>query len=99
LGAEDLAIEDTMEILAKALDHERLSLDIFLKVNWFLLFGRIDFKEMRKLAREQFLIKALIRKILTSAGIEAAGEMNGAPVIVADPGYYAPVRGESSYYS
>ena len=54
---------------------------------------------MRKLAREQFLIKALIRKILTSARIEAAGEMNGAPVIVADSGYYAPVRGESNYYS
>ena len=48
---------------------------------------------MRKLAREQFLIKALIRKISTSAGIE----INGAPV-VADSGYYAPVR-ESSYYS
>ena len=30
--AEDLAIEDTMEVLAKALDHEQLSLDIFLKV-------------------------------------------------------------------
>lgn len=32
LVAEDLAIEDTMEILAKALDYERISLDIFLKV-------------------------------------------------------------------
>ena len=32
LVAEDLATEDTMEILAKALDYERLSLDVFLKV-------------------------------------------------------------------
>ena len=32
LVAEDLAIEDTIEILAKALDCERISLDIFLKV-------------------------------------------------------------------
>jgi len=32
LVAEDLAIEDTMEILAKALDYERISLDAFLKV-------------------------------------------------------------------
>jgi len=54
---------------------------------------------MRKLAREQFLVKALIRKISTSAGIDAAGEINGAPVVVADSGYYAPVRAESSYYS
>jgi hypothetical protein len=54
----------------------------------------VDCKEMRKLAREQFLIKALIRKISTSAGIE----INGAPVVAPDSGYYAPVR-ESSYYS
>jgi ESCRT-I complex subunit TSG101 len=33
LVAEDLAIEDTMEILAKALDYERITLDAFLKVN------------------------------------------------------------------
>jgi hypothetical protein len=32
LVAEDLAIEDTMEILAKALDYERITLDAFLKV-------------------------------------------------------------------
>jgi ESCRT-I complex subunit TSG101 len=36
LVAEDLAIEDTMEILAKALDYERISLDIFLKVHPYL---------------------------------------------------------------
>lgn len=32
LVAEDLAIDDTMEILAKALDYERITLDSFLKV-------------------------------------------------------------------
>jgi Vps23 core domain len=32
LVADDLAIEDTMEVLAKALDYERISLDVFLKV-------------------------------------------------------------------
>jgi Vps23 core domain len=36
--AEDLAIEDTMEILAKALDHERISLDVFLKVSPHFVF-------------------------------------------------------------
>jgi len=37
LVAEDLAIEDTMEILAKALDYERISLDAFLKVTPYWL--------------------------------------------------------------
>jgi len=32
LVAEDLAIDDTIEMLAKALDYERISLDAFLKV-------------------------------------------------------------------
>ena len=32
LVAEDLAIEDTMEILAKALAYERITIDTFLKV-------------------------------------------------------------------
>jgi len=68
LVAEDLAIEDTMEVLAKALDYERISLDVFLK-------------ETRKLAREQFLIKALVNKIVKSAGIDSAG-INGEPVVV-----------------
>jgi len=40
--AEDLAIEDTMEVLAKALDHERLSLDIFLKVLLLLMLMDVD---------------------------------------------------------
>jgi Vps23 core domain len=39
LVAEDLAIEDTMEILAKALDYERITLDAFLKVPFFLVLG------------------------------------------------------------
>ena len=66
--AEDLAIEETMEILAKALDYERITLDAFLK-------------ETRKLAREQFLIKALIQKIVKAAGVED-GYVNGGPVVV-----------------
>lgn len=68
LVAEDLAIEDTMEILAKALDYEKITLDAFLK-------------ETRKLAREQFLIKALIQKIVKAAGVEN-GHVNGGPVVV-----------------
>jgi ESCRT-I complex subunit TSG101 len=81
LVAEDLAIEDTIEILAKALDCERISLDIFLKVPKNILptpkiIVDVHFKETRKLAREQFLIKALIQKILKSAGIEF-GNVNG----------------------
>lgn len=57
-----------MEILAKALDHERITLDAFLK-------------ETRKLAREQFLTKALIQKIVKAAWIEN-GYVNGGPVVV-----------------
>jgi len=68
LVADDLAVEETMEILAKALDHERITLDAFLK-------------ETRKLAREQFLTKALIQKIVKAAWIEN-GYVNGGPVVV-----------------
>jgi hypothetical protein len=37
--------------------------------------------ETRKIAREQFSIKALIQKILKSAEIEV-GDVNGGPVVV-----------------
>lgn len=57
LVAEDMAIEDTIYVLGKALDRERIGLDVFLK-------------HARTLAREQFLKKALIRKISEELGIE-----------------------------
>lgn len=57
-----------MEVLAKALDYERITLDAFLK-------------ETRKLAREQFLFKALIQKIVKAVGVED-GYVNGGPVVV-----------------
>jgi ESCRT-I complex subunit TSG101 len=78
LVAEDLSIEDTMEILAKALDYERISIDTFLKV--YIISFLINAQETRKLAREQFLIKALIQKIIKSAGIEV-NAMNGGPMV------------------
>ena len=78
--AEDLAIDDTIEILSKALDYERISLDAFLKVS-LPSIGESNGQETRKLAREQFLVKALIQKILKAAGIEP-GETDGEWVVV-----------------
>ncbi|KAK9248783.1 UEV domain-containing protein [Lipomyces tetrasporus] len=56
LTADDLAIEDTIYVLGKALDRERISLDIFLK-------------HTRTLAREQFMKRALVRKIALDTGL------------------------------
>jgi Vps23 core domain len=94
LVAEDLAIEDTMEILAKALDYERITLDGFLKVP--LLEMEADGEETRKLSREQFLIKALIQKILRSTGI-VPGYVNGGPDAQYTSGVGAGMG--SGYYS
>ncbi|KAL7269036.1 Suppressor protein stp22 of temperature-sensitive alpha-factor receptor and arginine permease [Rhizina undulata] len=57
LVTEDMAIEDTIYVLGKALDRERISLDVFLK-------------HTRALAREQFLLRALVKKITSQIGIE-----------------------------
>ncbi|OLL24112.1 Tumor susceptibility gene 101 protein [Neolecta irregularis DAH-3] len=57
LVAEDLAIEDLLYILAKGLDRERIELDVFMKFT-------------RNLAREQFMKKALIKKICESTGLD-----------------------------
>ncbi|KAK9490266.1 UEV domain-containing protein [Lipomyces doorenjongii] len=56
LAADDLAIEDTIYVLGKALDRERISLDDFLK-------------HARTLAREQFMKRALVRKIALDTGL------------------------------
>ncbi|KAK9329930.1 UEV domain-containing protein [Lipomyces starkeyi] len=56
LTADDLAIEDTIYVLGKALDRERISLDDFLK-------------HARTLAREQFMKRALVRKIALDTGL------------------------------
>ncbi|KAK9239830.1 UEV domain-containing protein [Lipomyces kononenkoae] len=58
LTADDLAIEDAIYVLGKALDRERISLDIFLK-------------HTRTLAREQFMKRALVRKIAMDTGLSA----------------------------
>ncbi|PWW75334.1 UEV-domain-containing protein [Tuber magnatum] len=57
LVTEDRAIEDTIYVLGKALDRERISLEVFLK-------------HTRTLAREQFLLRALVKKIIGQIGIE-----------------------------
>jgi len=69
-----------MEILAKALDHERITLDSFLKVPITFSQANGCLQETRKLAREQFLVKALIQKILKATGIvpgNVKGESTG----------------------
>ncbi|KAH0612924.1 uncharacterized protein H6S33_009304 [Morchella sextelata] len=58
LVTEDMAIEDTIYVLGKALDKERISLDVFLK-------------HTRTLAREQFNLRALVKKITRQIGIES----------------------------
>jgi len=56
LVTDDMAIEDTIYVLGKALDKERVSLEVFLK-------------HTRALAREQFLKRALVKKISKQIGM------------------------------
>ncbi|KAK9458383.1 UEV domain-containing protein [Dipodascopsis uninucleata] len=56
LMADDLAIEDTIYILGKALDRERIGVEVFLK-------------HTRTLAREQFMKRALVGKIASLTGL------------------------------
>ncbi|KAJ6257958.1 hypothetical protein Dda_7748 [Drechslerella dactyloides] len=56
LVTDDMAIEDTIYVLGKALDKERITLDIFLK-------------HTRALAREQFMKRALVKKISRKIGM------------------------------
>ncbi|KAF8472074.1 UEV domain-containing protein [Kalaharituber pfeilii] len=57
LVTEDMAIEDTIYVLGKALDREKVGLEQFLK-------------HVRMLAREQFLLRATVRKIVKGVGLE-----------------------------
>ncbi|KAK6507289.1 hypothetical protein TWF481_005734 [Arthrobotrys musiformis] len=56
LVTDDMAIEDTIYVLGKALDKERITLDVFLK-------------HTRALAREQFMKRALVKKISRQIGM------------------------------
>ncbi|KAK6513335.1 hypothetical protein TWF281_004966 [Arthrobotrys megalospora] len=56
LVTDDMAIEDTIYVLGKALDKERITLDVFLK-------------HTRALAREQFTKRALVKKISRQIGM------------------------------
>ncbi|KAK4689715.1 hypothetical protein P7C73_g386, partial [Tremellales sp. Uapishka_1] len=72
LVAEDNAIEDTIYHLTRALDSERIDLDRFLKVRQ-LNAGKgygIDLlpQSIRSLAREQYMKRALIERILQGMG-------------------------------
>ena len=72
LVAEDNAIEDTIYHMTRALDAERVDLDRFLKVrsvadtSFILTDGRLQ--SIRSLAREQYMKRALIERILQSMG-------------------------------
>lgn len=57
LVTEDMAIEDALYVLGRALDRERVGLDVWMK-------------NMRILAREQFLCRALVRKIVRGMGLD-----------------------------
>ncbi|KAF8430122.1 UEV domain-containing protein [Tirmania nivea] len=57
LVTEDMAVEEAMFVLGRALDKERVGLDVFLK-------------HMRTLAREQFIIRATIKKIVGMIKLE-----------------------------
>ncbi|KAF1847758.1 UEV-domain-containing protein [Cucurbitaria berberidis CBS 394.84] len=57
LAAEERGIEDTLFVLGRALDKGRVSADVFVK-------------QTRSLAREQFLKKALIKKIAKGMALD-----------------------------
>lgn len=57
LVAEDNAIDDTVYVLASALDRDKIQLETFIK-------------HVRSLAREQFLNRALVQKISATAGLD-----------------------------
>jgi len=56
LACEERAVGDAMFVLGRALERERIGVDVFLK-------------QTRSLAREQFLKKALIKKIAKGMGL------------------------------
>ncbi|KAF8448291.1 UEV domain-containing protein [Terfezia claveryi] len=57
LVTEEMAVEEAIFVLGRALDKERVGLDVFLK-------------HMRTLAREQFIIRATIKKIVGMIRLE-----------------------------
>uniref|UniRef100_A0A060T873 ARAD1C34210p n=1 Tax=Blastobotrys adeninivorans TaxID=409370 RepID=A0A060T873_BLAAD len=57
LVAEDNVIDDTVYVLASALDRDKIQLETFIK-------------HARSLAREQFLNRALVQKISATAGLD-----------------------------
>ncbi|KAK9450208.1 UEV domain-containing protein [Limtongia smithiae] len=69
LCADDNAIEDTIYVLGKALERDRIPIDVFLK-------------HARTLAREQFLKRALVRKIAQDTGLSASAAAAGAGTMV-----------------
>lgn len=70
LVAEDNAIEDTIYHMTRALDNERIDLDRYMKVNRPLIDmrARLTIQAIRQLAREQYMKRALIERILQGMG-------------------------------
>lgn len=69
--AEDNAIEDTIYHVTRALEAERIDIDRFLKVSKnFSMRVRLMLtcQSIRSLAREQYMKRALIERILQGMG-------------------------------
>lgn len=74
LAAEEKGIADTLFVLGRALDKGRVSTDVFVKVCFMNLIDRqkelTRQQQTRSLAREQFLKKALIKKIAKGMALD-----------------------------
>lgn len=73
LAAEERGIADALFVLGRALDKGRITADVFVKVNSSDSYTGCDannIKQTRSLAREQFLKKALIKKIAKGMALD-----------------------------
>lgn len=74
LAAEERGIADALFVLGRALDKGRITADVFVKVGYqdlAMTIGMLIKKQQtRSLAREQFLKKALIKKIAKGMALD-----------------------------
>ena len=74
LAAEERGIADALFVLGRALDKGRITVDVFVKVGYQDLTVTtgmlINKQQTRSLAREQFLKKALIKKIAKGMALD-----------------------------
>ncbi len=76
--AEENAIEDTLYHLGEGLRDRKIDLDTYLKVNFSSFLMQIEnfsfylkhFQQVRRLSRQQFMLRAIMIKCRRKAGLD-----------------------------